>query len=57
MFSVAPRVVEPTAGQQVHVKIGDDITLNCKAIGDPPPTVHWDRNRTILTAQSEYQSP
>ncbi|CAH4037439.1 unnamed protein product [Pieris brassicae] len=50
---VAPRVLEPTAGQQVHVRIGDDISLNCKAIGDPPPTIHWDRNRTILTPQND----
>ncbi|CAK1549369.1 unnamed protein product [Leptosia nina] len=48
-----PRVLEPTAGQQVHVRIGDDVFLNCKAIGDPPPTIHWDRNRTILTSQSD----
>ncbi|XP_045507783.1 tyrosine-protein kinase-like otk [Colias croceus] len=50
---VAPRVLEPSNGQQIHVRIGDNISLNCRAIGDPPPTVHWDRNRTILSSQNE----
>ncbi|XP_050675418.1 tyrosine-protein kinase-like otk [Leptidea sinapis] len=50
---VSPRVLEPTAGQQVHVRVGEDVTLNCRAIGDPSPTIHWDRNSTILSTQND----
>lgn len=47
---VAPRVLEPQAGLEVHVTRGDDVWLDCRAAGDPEPMTHWDRNRTMLTA-------
>ncbi|XP_045457319.1 tyrosine-protein kinase-like otk [Melitaea cinxia] len=50
---VAPKVVEPIAGQQVHVSVGQNVSLNCVATGDPAPTTHWDRNRTVLLQLQE----
>ncbi|XP_061381072.1 tyrosine-protein kinase-like otk [Danaus plexippus] len=49
---VSPRVLEPTPGQQVHVTLGQTVSLNCLAVGDPPPTTHWDRNLSILHQQN-----
>ncbi|KAJ0170458.1 hypothetical protein K1T71_013829 [Dendrolimus kikuchii] len=48
---VSPRVIEPTAGDSLHVTVGETVVLNCKATGDPQPTTHWDRNLTILNHQ------
>ncbi|XP_013178668.1 PREDICTED: tyrosine-protein kinase-like otk [Papilio xuthus] len=48
---VSPRVIEPEAGQQRHVSVGQTIRLDCRASGDPPPTIHWDRNLTVLNRQ------
>ncbi|XP_050358008.1 tyrosine-protein kinase-like otk [Nymphalis io] len=50
---VAPRVIEPIAGQQMHVTVKQTVSLNCLATGDPPPTTHWDRNLTILHQQQD----
>ncbi|XP_034837621.1 tyrosine-protein kinase-like otk isoform X1 [Maniola hyperantus] len=50
---VAPRVVEPLSEQQMHVTVGQNVSLNCVATGDPPPTTHWDRNLTILHQQQD----
>ncbi|XP_026743356.1 tyrosine-protein kinase-like otk [Trichoplusia ni] len=50
---VTPRILEPVAGQQLHVTVGQTAVLNCVASGDPPPTTHWDRNLTILGKQQE----
>ncbi|CAH0718583.1 unnamed protein product, partial [Brenthis ino] len=50
---VAPRVIEPSPGQQMHVTVGQTVSLNCLASGDPPPTTHWDRNLTILHQQQD----
>ncbi|CAG9573008.1 unnamed protein product [Danaus chrysippus] len=49
---VSPRVLEPTPGQQMHVTVGQTVSLNCLAVGDPPPTTHWDRNLSILHQQN-----
>ncbi|XP_022828791.1 tyrosine-protein kinase-like otk isoform X2 [Spodoptera litura] len=49
---VAPRVVEPSPGQQMHVTVGQTVVLHCVATGDPPPTTHWDgRNLDKLGKQ------
>ncbi|XP_013145411.1 PREDICTED: tyrosine-protein kinase-like otk [Papilio polytes] len=48
---VSPRVLEPEAGQQRHVSVGQTVRLDCRASGDPPPTIHWDRNLTVLNRQ------
>lgn len=53
---VAPKVVEPIAGQQIHVSVGQNVSLNCVATGDPAPTTHWDRNRTVLLQLRKYLS-
>ncbi|CAK1595129.1 unnamed protein product [Parnassius mnemosyne] len=48
---VSPRVIEPESGQQKHVSVGQSVRLDCRASGDPPPTIHWDRNLTVLNRQ------
>ncbi|XP_072933956.1 tyrosine-protein kinase-like otk [Epargyreus clarus] len=50
---VSPRVLEPASGQQLHVSAGQEVSLNCRATGEPEPTTHWDRNLTILHQQQE----
>ncbi|CAD0206148.1 unnamed protein product [Chrysodeixis includens] len=50
---VAPRILEPASGQQLHVTVGQTAVLNCVASGDPPPTTHWDKNLAILGKQQE----
>jgi hypothetical protein len=51
---VLPRVLEPVAGQQVHVAVGALVALQCRATGDPAPATHWDRNRTMLKPMRKY---
>ncbi|GBP29174.1 Inactive tyrosine-protein kinase 7 [Eumeta japonica] len=50
---VSPRVIEPTPGEEVHVTVGNDVYLHCRAVGDPEPSIHWDRNLTVLTSALE----
>ncbi|CAH2256038.1 jg4439, partial [Pararge aegeria aegeria] len=53
---IAPRVLEPLPDQQMHVTVGQSVSLNCVATGDPPPTTHWDRNLTILHQQRKQST-
>lgn len=50
---VTPQVLDPVAGQQLHVTIGQTAVLNCVATGDPQPTTHWVRNFTMLSKQQD----
>ncbi|KAI8433597.1 hypothetical protein MSG28_015618 [Choristoneura fumiferana] len=50
---VSPKVIEPSPGSEVHVAETQAVMLNCRAVGDPPPTTHWDRNLTILHQQQD----
>lgn len=33
---------------------GDDVTLNCYATGDPPPTIIWLKNGVAVSSGGRY---
>uniref|UniRef100_A0A4W6FY77 Ig-like domain-containing protein n=1 Tax=Lates calcarifer TaxID=8187 RepID=A0A4W6FY77_LATCA len=40
----------------ISVKEGDDVTLNCEAEGNPPPSFHWTRDGVNLMANTSNLS-
>ena len=53
---VAPNIVR--SPQSIIVTAGSDITLECRATGDPIPTVRWVKNnQTASTVYPQVVSP
>lgn len=47
--SLVPPYVARTTAATVEVREGQNVTLSCRAFGDPPPTIVWRRqDRQII---------
>ncbi|XP_073987756.1 opioid-binding protein/cell adhesion molecule homolog isoform X2 [Rhodnius prolixus] len=47
---IPPKILQITSGGLVEVKKGSRVTLECKASGNPPPTITWTRKNNLVMA-------
>lgn len=48
LFLVPPRIHHITSNGRVEVKKGSPVRLECKASGNPVPTITWSRRNNLL---------
>ncbi|XP_047003686.1 uncharacterized protein LOC124622120 isoform X1 [Schistocerca americana] len=48
-LACAPRVVYPSVGARLEAAATGDVTLRCRAEGEPPPAVHWVYNSRVVS--------
>jgi len=48
---------EPTTSEVIEVKKGDDVTLKCKGLGTPTPSVEWTRVGKKMPDGEEFIEP
>ena len=49
----APEFVTPP--RSLHVPDGAKATLSCTVVGDPPPSVQWQKGRQMLKHGTKYK--
>jgi len=50
-----PRVTVKPPGK-VFAITGDTLTLDCRAIGDPPPVIAWKRQGAVLLVRRSHKT-
>uniref|UniRef100_A0A0K8SXE7 Lachesin n=1 Tax=Lygus hesperus TaxID=30085 RepID=A0A0K8SXE7_LYGHE len=53
---VPPRIHQVPSGSQMEVKKGSSVTLECRAAGNPVPTITWTRKNNLLpSGEKSYE--